>query len=335
MTVQNLSPEPFQCAGVWSQPLEEPALDCLENGVTVQVVGDARSVGGALWLPVTGGWMDAKYLAPTTNFPPPAPTGRTPAQVAVKFYAYLDEKRWPAAFRLLSSRYRQAHRYGVWVHYFDATHSVTIDSVEAGSSPTTVIVRFRATDWTANGQLVTRQWVAEWHTVWEEGEWRLDVGRLDKVVPSPPAAPRSPMPQPITPPAVVTPIPAAPAPTAAPNIPPIASPDPAAPRAPQPPRVVPTAAPVRLLTVQEVAQWCTPSCEGRLEQLREGFGQGPVNYTGVHLITGFPVSISVPAGYIVTVDPWDCFTPSPRVEVTGPHRFPQLCEASIRLISPQ
>jgi hypothetical protein len=62
----------------------------------------------------------------------------------------------------------------------------------------------------------------------------------------------------------------------------------------------------------------------RFEQLKEG--NGVVNPYGVHMKTGNPVQIMLPAG--VSADVWTCFPPA--LNVSGPASLPQVCEASFR-----
>ena len=59
--------------------------------------------------------------------------------------------------------------------------------------------------------------------------------------------------------------------------------------------------------------------------LREA--NGALNPYGVHMTTGNPVVIDLPAG--VAADVWDCFAAS---QVTGPATLPQVCEATFRRI---
>ncbi|MBI5044823.1 MAG: hypothetical protein HZC02_02765 [Candidatus Levybacteria bacterium] len=81
----------------------------------------------------------------------------------------------------------------------------------------------------------------------------------------------------------------------------------------------------QILTADQAQAWCTAGpCEGRFEGLKEA--NGVMNPKGVHLKTGSPVSLSIPAG--VNGQVWDCFNAS---EVTGPATLPQVCEATFRL----
>lgn len=78
-----------------------------------------------------------------------------------------------------------------------------------------------------------------------------------------------------------------------------------------------------ILTPEMAEAWCPKGCAGRFEQLVEA--NGVTNPRGVHLKTGNPVPITIPAG--VSGQVWDCFNAS---QVTGPASLPQVCEASFR-----
>ena len=84
------------------------------------------------------------------------------------------------------------------------------------------------------------------------------------------------------------------------------------------------------LTPQEVQTWCsvigTGTCDiSRFEQLVEA--NGAVNPNGVHMKTGDPVEIHIPAGY--RADVWDCFKLS---SATGATDLKQVCEMSVRRV---
>jgi hypothetical protein len=78
------------------------------------------------------------------------------------------------------------------------------------------------------------------------------------------------------------------------------------------------------LTPAMAEAWCVSGCAGRFEQLKEG--NGVVNPYGVHLRTGNPVQINLPAG--VSGQVWTCFPPA--IDASGPATLPQVCEASFR-----
>lgn len=79
-----------------------------------------------------------------------------------------------------------------------------------------------------------------------------------------------------------------------------------------------------ILTLAIAEGWCEGGCPGRFEALEEA--NGAENPRGVHLKTGNPVKINLPAGFNGQV--WDCFNAS---QVTGPANLPQVCEASFRM----
>lgn len=79
------------------------------------------------------------------------------------------------------------------------------------------------------------------------------------------------------------------------------------------------------LTTQEAQTWCSGSgCASvRFEPLKES--NGLINPRGVHMSTGPPVTLVIPAG--IDGNFWDCFAAS---DASGPTTLKQVCEASLR-----
>lgn len=102
-----------------------------------------------------------------------------PADAVRRFYAFLNDKHYAAAYALLSDSFRASSPFEAW----KAGYASTISSdatVEDSDDPADVPITLTARD-QRNGTVVTTVYRGSWATVSDgHGGWLLDDGRLQK-----------------------------------------------------------------------------------------------------------------------------------------------------------
>lgn len=129
LLVRGLPPDPWQCVAVRERPAVGTVFNCLPNGTIIGVTGEPQTANGARWwLTNAGGWVVDTYVTPSDTGPP-AQGFQTGIDVVRQYYALLKDRRWPAAYQLLSPDLQASQPYGVWAKNFDNNEGVEVLSV--------------------------------------------------------------------------------------------------------------------------------------------------------------------------------------------------------------
>lgn len=104
---------------------------------------------------------------------------RSPVEVVEQFFSLIDQQQYDSAYGLLSSRYRASHPPVTWKGGYKTTVGVQLSSgaIEISQQPRVVDVTYLAGD-NVNGQFVVRTFSESWTLVQEDGEWRMDTGKI-------------------------------------------------------------------------------------------------------------------------------------------------------------